>query len=1079
MMCCGLCLQAAAQNNLNINYYPGDKTFFHSDYISDITNQYVNYIAAPKGNIINADRCIGRFDADRKDNYIYFKKINNSDCHIDISTDKAYPYYLIHARAKTDNIGANIRLCYIRDYDSNGGWLAEDMLKITPDGRLINNKNQNLMQMENGVFIDFAVAVDIENHKAAIYIDDKLVSQTEINSEIKKLPLVRFWIDTGNNGDLTLDKVEVTGMSKPYTPDVFNGTSVFHEDNAIKEYLKGKVAFHGYGKTAFYNGEKHTSETLYYDKENNAIYADCATLNTAYNIKLRPHASYSGVRKITYGGENLFEVKDLAEKLLKYNVFDDKAGMVITSKDAIELDNSTETEEYKINGTVNYPYTDIKTLNWYMAYQRPDASQILSTFNESGEKGHPRLLAVKSDFDRIRSDMKTDEYTKRMCDYLISKADSMLTLEPYKYALPDKQRITGVPEGLSDRIDHLAFAWQMTNDRKYVECAWKNLKAAAEFPDWNPSHIIDTAALTYAFAIAYDWMYDGFTADERNVIYTAATEKGLKVMYKAYYGRLVQWPQYANRSDGFVKWKSNFNTVVNGGVLAGAMAFMENDETFFCDAAEKAIRSLEFTMIGFAPDGAWIEGPGYWHYAMTYMAKGVGSLMTADGTDFGLMRSAGMKETAMFFRSMNSPLGCNNFHDTAPGRQQSPLTEWLAKVYNEPKYFAMRKSQAKNGTGWSVFDVIYNNTEWDDSEESLPKTVIAHGIESAAIRSSYADVNQTYFSAHGGLVSCYHSQADAGSFIYDVLGVRWATDLGSEDYNLQRDGSSGYYTAYRRRAEAHNVVVINPNTSSTDGGQKEDAFVPLAMYKETKTGTVLQYDMQDAYRDYTSDYTREFFIDNDKTSLVITDEITLKDSAEINWFMTTPAQTVWGENGNFRLTYNNKTVYGKAEITGGNGIFETTPCEPLLGAPVLEGQNSNSGYRRLRIYTQSSGKVTIRVTLSPNSDFDYENVADKVNVINAAACKTQSGINVTADCLCRGNSGKIMLIAAYKNADGELVEVKTKEVSPKAENDVYTAVGINEIFDLSENPDAVQAQILVLSDLKTLRPLSNRLDVQM
>ena len=57
--------------------------------------------------------------------------------------------------------------------------------------------------------------------------------------------------------------------------------------------------------------------------------------------------------------------------------------------------------------------------------------------------------------------------------------------------------------------------------------------------------------------------------------------------------------------------------------------------------------------------------------------------------------------------------------------------------------------------------------------------------------------------------------------------------------------------------------------------------------------------------------------------------------------------------------------------------------------------------------------------------------------------------------------------------------MKTKEVSPKAENDVYTAVGINEIFDLSENPDAVQAQILVLSDLKTLRPLSNRLDVQM
>ena len=195
--------------------------------------------------------------------------------------------------------------------------------------------------------------------------------------------------------------------------------------------------------------------------------------------------------------------------------------------------------------------------------------------------------------------------------------------------------------------------------------------------------------------------------------------------------------------------------------------------------------------------------------------------------------------------------------------------------------------------------------------------------------------------------------------------------------------------------------------------------------------------------------------------------------------MTTPAQVTWGENGSFRLTCNNKTVYGKAEITGGDGSFETTSCAPLLGAPLLEGQNSNSGYRRLRIYTRSSGKITIRVTLSPNSDFDYESAADKVSVINAAACKTQSGIDVTADCICRGNSGKIILLAAYKNADGELVDMKIKEISPTMGNDVYTAAAVSETFDLSANPDAVQAQIFTLSDLKTIRPLSDRLDVQM
>ena len=46
-------------------------------------------------------------------------------------------------------------------------------------------------------------------------------------------------------------------------------------------------------------------------------------------------------------------------------------------------------------------------------------------------------------------------------------------------------------------------------------------------------------------------------------------------------------------------------------------------------------------------------------------------------------------------------------------------------------------------------------------------------------------------------------------------------------------------------------------------------------------------------------------------------------------------------------------------------------------------------------------------------------------------------------------------------------------------NDVYTAAGVSETFDLSANPDAVQAQIFTLSDLKTICPLSDRLDVQM
>ena len=45
----------------------------------------------------------------------------------------------------------------------------------------------------------------------------------------------------------------------------------------------------------------------------------------------------------------------------------------------------------------------------------------------------------------------------------------------------------------------------------------KELRAAAAFPDWNPSHFLDTAEMTHAFAIGYDWLYEGLGPEARGV----------------------------------------------------------------------------------------------------------------------------------------------------------------------------------------------------------------------------------------------------------------------------------------------------------------------------------------------------------------------------------------------------------------------------------------------------------------------------------------------------------------------------------------------------------------------------------
>ena len=62
-----------------------------------------------------------------------------------------------------------------------------------------------------------------------------------------------------------------------------------------------------------------------------------------------------------------------------------------------------------------------------------------------------------------------------------------------------------------------------------------------------------------------------------------------------------------------------------------------------------------------APDGAFPEGPGYWHYGFTFNAFALEMMRTAFGTDFGLSDLPGFRETASFPSLMTGPSGRGTF----------------------------------------------------------------------------------------------------------------------------------------------------------------------------------------------------------------------------------------------------------------------------------------------------------------------------------------------------------------------------------------------------------------------------------
>ena len=1009
-----------AYDELNIDYYnSGDCTVFHSDYISDRTNHYQNMAYANNGakyncNSIVFNRCgdENRYNPNRYDNSIYMLDNSQYDVHMDVKQIPEYPYYLVRANAKSDIVGADVRLCYIRyagekNYDS-------DILKVTPEGVIIARDNTEVGKVAPGEWYSYAVSFDMANHRADIYINDIYKHTVSFSSAINGLTLVRFWLyhDADNDGDLYLDELEVTGSHKKYTGDDSNFSSVFHSDEPIKEYLADKTAFHGYSGAMFRQGEK-TYPGTEYDEEKSEIYGDCKVINKTFGINLVEYTSYfkgSGITVYKDGGaaefgdiktnlvlrrsgsKYLLPVKEFACEILKQNVFDDGKGMIIVSSNEINLDIASEIPEYKKPHNVIYQYTDILALNRFLFFERPTAEKIKADFEAKGAS-HPRIMANKAQFDLLRDEYyRTGSPAKSMCDNIVSNANKILLLEPKEYNIPDKQRILLISRELLRRMEYLGAAYQITGDQRYADCAWENLYKTINFPDWNPSHMIDIGELNAAFAIGYDWMYDGFTGEQRKQIYEGVKELGLDVTRLCYYGRVPKWNQWANYTSAFTSWKSNFNAVINGGALAASMAFAEQDPEYCFDIAEKAIRSMEYTMVGFQPDGSWIEGIAYWNYTMSYLSKGVGSVISTLGTDYGLMDYPGAQKTALWLRSMISPLGGNNFHDSAKITRVSEWLLWLGKIYNNTSYSSMRRSRTVNGGG-GVYDAIWYKSGVPSNESALPRYIASKGIESVSDRSSYDDSNAMYFSSHGGSVFCYHSHCDSGNFVYEANGVRWVDDLGGEGYDIQRDGGLGFYGSYRRRGEAHNIVVINPNTSDKDGGQKNDAFVPLVRTSETLNGSFTRYDMQDAYSDYTSFYARTFHTDRNTKSLVISDYINLKDSFDICWFMTTPATVDWKSNTEFILTSGVQTLYGTVEavgnVTGLTGT--TTACAPLLGAPVLDGQNENEGYSRIVVRGMGEGNVLIRVTLSPDAEFTADKIAGTDYFIAEDICITNNG----------------------------------------------------------------------------------------
>jgi hypothetical protein len=574
----------------------------------------------------------------------------------------------------------------------------------------------------------------------------------------------------------------------------------------------------------------------------------------------------------------------------------------------------------------------------------PSATNILAHLRPT----HPRLLATSADFAKLKERMATDSQLQSWHAKLQAQAQEIMTAAPSRYEIPDGLRLLATSRRVMNRVYTLALLYRLDGDKRYAERAWQELADAANFPDWNPRHFLDTAEMTHAFAIGYDWLYDVWTPEQRATLQQAMVEKGLKAALPIYRAR--RWWAVAHH---------NWNQVCNGGIGMGAMALADVEPDLAGEILHDALESIQLAMAEFAPDGAWKEGPGYWNYATFYNVVFLAGLQSALNTDFGLSQFGAFKDTGLFPIYVTGPLGRTfNYADGGDHAIFASQMFWLARAFHQP----VLASYERRATSPSALDLLwYDSAGTNPKAAGLPLDKYFRGAEVALLRSEWDNPQALFVGFKAGDNKANHSHLDLGSFVFDAAGVRWAMDLGADDYNLPGYFGGQRWNYYRLRAEGQNTLVINPGQGPD---QDPKANTRITRFASTPKRTFAIADLTPAYAKSASRVWRGIEL-LDREKVVVQDEIQAGKPIELWWFMHTPASVNIEDNGR-TATLQQVGAQLHAEILSPSGAsFQIMDAEPLPASPHPEKQARNERIRKLAIHLTDISNTRLAVLLAP------------------------------------------------------------------------------------------------------------------
>lgn len=570
---------------------------------------------------------------------------------------------------------------------------------------------------------------------------------------------------------------------------------------------------------------------------------------------------------------------------------------------------------------------------------------------------HPRVLVEAGHWAQIKAQAETDPLLAQYIAHLLLEADQLLE-EPPLERKKQGRRLLHVSREALHRISIWSVARHLTGELRYAERTEKEMRQLVQFSDWNPSHFLDVAEMTAALAIGYDWLYDDLDAEARKLIRDGLIRHGLQVGVE--HIRNGAW--WATRD-------INWNQVCLGGLSMGAVAVADEAPALAAELLNAARSGIPNGLSVYAPDGVYPEGPGYWSYGTVYQCMMIDALRSALDTSWAMEETPGFLQSARTQVQLAGPTG--RFFNFADGREgpslQVPLF-WFARELKDPSLLHQQReilaAMLEEGSSRSpgVLPVIW----WPEGSStitppSLPLAWIGNGAHPVAVfRGSWSDPGALYLACKGGLADISHAHMDAGSFVLEANGVRWAVDLGMQGYHSleaqgielwDRSQQGNRWDVFRLNNRSHNTLTINNKLHRVDGAAH---FTHFDQHNA-------RLDLSPVFKGEVDQVTRSFEVAG--REVIITDHLKgLEPGAKVRWTMATRAKVeVDGRQATLRQDGERLKASLREES---DGHLRSTPADPP--ADGFNAPNPGTSLLIVEATATASGELKIEMHFKPD-----------------------------------------------------------------------------------------------------------------